>query len=71
MTFGQMMISLRLDRGLSQEQLAEVSGVSVRTISNLERGATRPRRDTVRALVSGLGLDVHESERLRTVADAV
>jgi transcriptional regulator with XRE-family HTH domain len=31
---------LRLQRGWSQEQLAEVSGLSVRTIQRLERGQT-------------------------------
>src|SRR5580700_6712902 len=35
----QMLIQkLRLQRGWSQEQLAEVSGLSVRTIQRLERG---------------------------------
>ncbi len=31
---------LRLQRGWSQEQLAELSGLSVRTIQRLERGQT-------------------------------
>lgn len=43
--------------GLTQEELAERSGVSVRTIANLEQGRTRrPFPSSVRALVRALGL---------------
>src|SRR5690348_13551302 len=41
LTRSQMLIQkLRLQRGWSQEQLAELSGLSVRTIQRLERGET-------------------------------
>jgi tetratricopeptide (TPR) repeat protein/transcriptional regulator with XRE-family HTH domain len=44
--------------GLSQEELAERSGLSVRTIGNLERsGARRPHRDTLDRLADALELD--------------
>jgi transcriptional regulator with XRE-family HTH domain len=37
----QMLIQkLRLQRGWSQEQLAELSGLSIRTIQRIERGQT-------------------------------
>src|SRR6201996_1828039 len=43
--------------GLTQEDLAERSGVSVRAIADLERGRTRkPYPSSVRALVAALGL---------------
>jgi tetratricopeptide (TPR) repeat protein/transcriptional regulator with XRE-family HTH domain len=43
--------------GLTQEDLAERSGVSVRTIADLERGRTRkPYPSSLRALVRALGL---------------
>ncbi len=42
--------------GLTQEALAERSGLGVRTISDLERGRTRPRPSTVRQLLSVLEL---------------
>lgn len=47
----------RVDVGLTQEDLAERSGVSVRTIADLERGRTRrPYPSSLRALVHALGL---------------
>src|SRR6202012_1413997 len=42
---GAQLRSIRLDRGLTLEQLAEASGVSVRGVSDIERGIReRPRR---------------------------
>src|ERR1700748_3961198 len=47
----------RVASGLTQEDLAEGSGVSVRAIADLERGRTRkPYPSSVRALVRALGL---------------
>ncbi len=47
----------RIAAGLTQEELAERSGVSVRTIADLERGRTRrPYPSSVRALIRALGL---------------
>ena len=65
-TFADRLVELRLGRCLSQEELADTSGVSVRTISNLERGTTAPRRGTVRALADGLGLDAAERAGLES-----
>ena len=64
MIFADLLTSLRLERRLSQEDLAELTGISVRTISNLERGATAPRRATVQALAVGLRLDRQEQDAL-------
>jgi predicted ATPase/DNA-binding XRE family transcriptional regulator len=69
-TFGEQLLQLRLVRSLSQEELAAVSGVSARTISNLERTATLPRPATVRALARGLGLDDSQCAALDRAARA-
>jgi len=57
--FAARLYACRRSAGLSQQDLAERSGVSVRTISNLERGRARwPYPDTVRRLADALGLPV-------------
>lgn len=50
----------RQGAGLSIERLAAKSGVSVRTIINVEQGASSPRYDVVERLAEGLGLSVAE-----------
>lgn len=56
--------SLRLRAGLTQEELAERSGISARTISDVERGLrSKVYPSTVRRLASALNLG--EEERLR------
>ena len=46
-TFADVLRRTRLRRGMTQEELAERAGLSVRGISDLERGVnSTPRRDT-------------------------
>jgi DNA-binding XRE family transcriptional regulator len=54
--FGARLRACREVAGLSQEELAERSGLSLRTIGNLERGRTRPYRASVQQLAAGLNL---------------
>jgi tetratricopeptide (TPR) repeat protein/transcriptional regulator with XRE-family HTH domain len=55
--FGVRMGIFRRTAGLSQQELAQRSGLSVRAVSNLERGRTRwPHPDTVHRLADALGL---------------
>ncbi|MDT4994670.1 MAG: hypothetical protein QOH97_4562, partial [Actinoplanes sp.] len=71
MTLADLLVDLRVGRGLSQEQLAERSGVSVRAIGDIERGTTRrPQRETLRALIDGLGLDPSRRSELERAARA-
>jgi tetratricopeptide (TPR) repeat protein/DNA-binding XRE family transcriptional regulator len=47
----------RIEAGLTQEQLAELSGLSIRAISDIERGITiRPHRSSVALLEAALDL---------------
>ena len=56
-SFASHLRTLRLARGLTQQDLAERSGVSVRSVSDLEREVSvRPHRDTAVMLADGLGL---------------
>jgi len=55
--YGDWLRRCRLAAGLSQEQLAERAGLSVRTISDIERGHTsRPRSSSVSLIAGALGL---------------
>src|ERR1700760_1015062 len=54
---GEWLRQQRVAAGLTQEDLAERSGVSVRAIADLERGRTKkPYPSSVRALARALGL---------------
>jgi tetratricopeptide (TPR) repeat protein len=55
--FGPRLRAGRLAAGLSQQELADRSGMSIRAISDLERGRTRwPRQDSLHRLADVLGL---------------
>ena len=53
---------LRLQRGWSQEQLAELTDLSVRTIQRAERGQ-KPSLETARSLASVFGVDISTFNR--------
>lgn len=67
-TFGEWLRSARKAAGTSQDALAEASGVSQGTISNLERGASRPEWSTLDALCRALGLSPAEPAKLIALA---
>jgi transcriptional regulator with XRE-family HTH domain len=69
-SFGGRLTQLRHDHRLTQEQLADRSGLSVRAISSLECGARHPRRLTVERLATGLGLTPPERRQLIDAATA-
>jgi transcriptional regulator with XRE-family HTH domain len=55
--FGELLRRRRLAAHLTQEELAERSGLSARSVRNLERGRVRfPRPASLRLLGSALGL---------------
>jgi transcriptional regulator with XRE-family HTH domain len=57
LSFGDLLRRLRADGGLTQEQLAELAGLSMRAVSDLERGVNlTARRETTRLLADALGL---------------
>lgn len=67
--FATLLRALRAGAGVSQEELAHASGVSVRALSDLERGRSRgPQRRTVQALVTALGLDATAARELELAA---
>jgi tetratricopeptide (TPR) repeat protein/transcriptional regulator with XRE-family HTH domain len=55
--FAGLLRALRHEAGLTQEELAEAAGLSVRGVAYLERGAvSSPQRETVRLLADALHL---------------
>ncbi|MEV5576840.1 helix-turn-helix transcriptional regulator [Spirillospora sp. NPDC052269] len=65
-TFAGMLRVLRWQVGMTQEELAGRSGLSVRAISDLERGrTTMPQRKTVLLLSCALGIDIELLEQFR------
>lgn len=44
--------------GISQNDLAEMSGVSLATIKNIERGKGNPSFETVEKILAVLGLEI-------------
>ena len=52
---GRRLTALRKERNLTQEELVEISHVSVRTIQRIEAGEVLPRMSTVKILLEALG----------------
>ncbi|HZU13920.1 MAG TPA: tetratricopeptide repeat protein [Chloroflexota bacterium] len=68
-SFGDLLRHFRRRAGLTQEELAERATLSVRAISDLERGAKQgPHRTTVELLASALALSGEERNQLESSA---
>ena len=55
-TFSEKVKDARLQLGLSQQQLGEATGVSLRTILSYEKGVKMPRQGTLLKLAKALGV---------------
>lgn len=53
---GRAIKEIRKKAGLTQEQLAEASGLHFTEISHLEAGRRNPKLDTLKAVARGLGV---------------
>ena len=58
--FGQRVRSLRAERGLTQEQLAERAGISVDFLSLVERGKSSPSFENLEEIADALEVSVAE-----------
>jgi len=67
--FGTLLRSLRIAAGLTQEELAEAARLSVRSVSDLERGINRTaRKETARLLAEGLRISGPVRDEFEAVA---
>lgn len=62
-TIGKNVRTLREARSWTQEQLAEVAGVTARTIQRIESGQVPPSAETLMALASALDVDLDTLRR--------
>jgi transcriptional regulator with XRE-family HTH domain len=58
MSFGMMMKQARTDKGLTQHQLAEETGISLRTIQRIENEEVRPSMHSIQQIEKVLGVDL-------------
>jgi transcriptional regulator with XRE-family HTH domain len=54
---GKKILELRLDKGLTQEELVERCNISIRTIQRIEAGEVTPRMYTIKTIFGALGYD--------------
>lgn len=48
--------ALRIDRGMTQEELAKALNVTKKTVGSWEQGKTRPKLDKIEAICETLGV---------------
>jgi transcriptional regulator with XRE-family HTH domain len=56
--FGNKLKSLRTQKGLTQEQLADATELSIEFISNMERGIFGPRFNNLEKIAAALNVEV-------------
>jgi non-specific serine/threonine protein kinase len=66
--FGSLLRQRRIAAGLTQEGLAERTGLGVRSIQHLESGSHLPHRETLGRLIKGLALLGEERSEFERVA---
>jgi len=54
---GEQLRKLRSDKGISQEELAELSTVNLRTIQRIENNETNPRKSTLELICEALEIE--------------
>ncbi|MDU5915724.1 MAG: helix-turn-helix transcriptional regulator, partial [Negativicoccus succinicivorans] len=59
MTFGEILRSLRIERGITQDELATTVGVAKSTISMYESNQRRPGFEMMEAIADALNVDMN------------
>jgi transcriptional regulator with XRE-family HTH domain len=60
---GRAVKTVRVERGLTQEQVSAVSGLHPTYISDIERGARNPSWEAMSRLATGIGVSVADIGR--------
>jgi len=57
---GQQIFQARKNKGISQEELAEMSKINLRTIQRIEKGETSPHGDTLKRISEALNIPIQD-----------
>ncbi|MEO1050572.1 MAG: helix-turn-helix transcriptional regulator [Bacteroidota bacterium] len=68
---GNAIANARSLKGLSQEELAELSGISLRTIQRVESGSVIPRPHTLRSICQPLELEIAQLQQKDAGEEAI
>ncbi|MDR0227779.1 MAG: helix-turn-helix domain-containing protein [Flavobacteriaceae bacterium] len=69
MEIGTRLRELRIQKGFSQEELANRSGVTLRTIQRIEKGDNEPRGNTLQMLSTVLEVNIEDLIALKKTED--
>jgi transcriptional regulator with XRE-family HTH domain len=58
--FGKRLKFLRKQLNLTQEQLAESTGLTIESISNIERGLFGPKFDNLEKIAAAIGVEAQD-----------
>ena len=56
--FGQFLAQLRREKGMTQKELAERTGIDQADLSKLENGTRNPSLKLLKRLADGMGMDL-------------
>jgi y4mF family transcriptional regulator len=57
-TIGDILQSRRKARKIAQEQLADIAGISPRTLRDIEKGIANPELETLMKICKVLGMEI-------------
>ena len=58
--FGKKLLEVRKAKGLTQEEVAEKCGITIRTIQRIESGLVEPRVYTIKIISETIGFEFFE-----------
>lgn len=66
MELGETIVIARKNKGLTQEQLADLTNITVRTIQRIESGESNPRAYTLKTIAEALDIRFEELKALQS-----
>lgn len=60
MNIGDKIKKIRKNKGLTQSQFSEITGIAINSISRYEKGERKPTTDILKKIADGLNVDIKE-----------